>query len=230
MWTAGISGASAQAYDASGTWASDWGPVNLTLSGPQPDRTYNVSGYWQQRGQKGVIQRGNYDPSTGNLWFAYFEPWNNRSGSAKFRMNNSGTKLRGTWKQQSGNGSWTLSRQVAPLLPGQASTPPVGSPAASRGSANITGVWRSEWGPVTFRQGTPQMDGSYLVSGSWAQGPGQVGVIQHGRVMGNVVVFKYTMPWVATSGSARLILSPDRRKLSGTWTQKDGSGPWTMTR
>jgi hypothetical protein len=74
------------------------------------------------------------------------------------------------------------------------------------------------------------MDGSYLMSGSWNQGPGQVGQIRSGRVIGNTVLFSYTMPWVATTGSAKLTISPDRRRLYGTWKQKDGQGTWTMSR
>jgi hypothetical protein len=234
-WAAGASAAFSQGYDAGGSWNSDWGPVNLSLAGPQADQTYNITGSWAQSGRSGQITRGNYDPASGRMWFSYYQPWNNQRGTAKFNMNSNGTKLRGTWKQGSGSGSWILSRSSAPMLCGpppgygtHAAAAPI-TPVATR-TANLSGVWNSEWGPVTLRHGAPQMDGSTIVSGSWVQGPGQVGLIQQGRVVGNVMMFKYSMPWVATTGSAKLTLSPDRRRLSGVWTQKGGSGTWTLTR
>jgi hypothetical protein len=91
---------------------------------------------------------------------------------------------------------------------------------------SIMGTWNSDWGPVTF-------EGSDAgVTGFWIQGAPNKGLIKGGSFdpQTRKLVFQYYQPWNDQNGKAELTLSKDGTTLSGTWTQQNGSGRWTMTR
>jgi len=94
-----------QANDVAGVWQSDWGPVAININDG------HVTGAWKQEtGKVGTITDGTFDEKSGCLEFHYFEPWNQRKGSAKLFVSNAGHQLSGTWQQPGGSGTWTLSR------------------------------------------------------------------------------------------------------------------------
>jgi hypothetical protein len=95
----------AGARDISGTWNSDWGPVTLRV------HQGRVTGSWAQgRGRVGKITGGSWNPQTGTLTFTYSQDWNKQKGSTTLRLSPDGRRLTGTWKQTSGNGTWSMTR------------------------------------------------------------------------------------------------------------------------
>lgn len=119
--------------------------------------------------------------------------------------------------------------------PGQRTDPPKGGPpngglwadvSIEGGGKGVSGVWKSDWGPVTLR------DHNGVVTGSWNQRAGQIGKIVGGAYnpRSGTLTFNYTQDWNKQRGSASLRLSADGQRLSGTWKQQSGSGSWTLTR
>lgn len=90
----------------------------------------------------------------------------------------------------------------------------------------IRGTWDSDWGPVTFENS----DGK--IAGFWKQGAGKTGEIREGKFNEelNQLEFSYFEPWNGIKGTAILNLSKDEHKLTGTWTQENGSGSWNLSR
>ena len=101
-------------------------------------------------------------------------------------------------------------------------------------TTSIAGVWDSNWGPATIECADVEDYGSVPITGSWKQGPGQVGVIKSGTFDSakGVLEFAFDEPWHNQSGTAVLSLSADGKTLKGTWrfTTSGGGGNWTMTR
>ena len=96
-----------------GTWESNFGVVTLQLGTPGANRLVSVSGFWiQGDGKQGTIKNGTFDPASGVLEFSYSQPWNNTEGSARFTLAPDGKILKGTWKQPSGQGDWTMQRST----------------------------------------------------------------------------------------------------------------------
>jgi hypothetical protein len=94
---------------------------------------------------------------------------------------------------------------------------------------SISGVWRSDFGPVTLVQvGTD-------VTGSWRQSHG-IGQIFGGtfNAATRKLEFSYQQIWNRAQGRAVLTLSADGRTFSGTWEQRGEDGPrngqWVMMR
>jgi hypothetical protein len=109
-----------------------------------------------------------------------------------------------------GLGFWTVGR-LAPAAP------------------NLAGLWQSAFGPVTFVQKGREITGSWRA----AQGTGEI-VSGDFDPATRKLEFNYRQTWNRAQGKAVLLLSPDDRTLSGTWTQNgdDGvrNGQWIMTR
>jgi choice-of-anchor C domain-containing protein len=110
-----------------GLWDSNYGPVTLYTK-PATGGKRAVTGFWLQdtlsscataAGCRGEIKSGTFDPATGQLDFAYFQPWNTIEGTAKLTL--TGTELVGTWTQPGNSGAWTLTRPKA----GPSATPSV---------------------------------------------------------------------------------------------------------
>jgi hypothetical protein len=99
-------------------------------------------------------------------------------------------------------------------------------------AAAILGTWDSDWGPVTFRGRADGRGGVVKFTGTWAQGPNQIGVIKEGVYdpATRKLVFFYYQDWNDQHGEADFLLSDDGRTLSGAYNQTNGSGRWTMTR
>jgi hypothetical protein len=94
--------------DLIGVWDSDFGKVTL-----ETNKSGVVSGYWIQGiNKKGKITGGTFTPGTRKLNFSITQPWNNEKGSATFTLSADGTKLDGSWKHSSGNGTWQMTRSV----------------------------------------------------------------------------------------------------------------------
>lgn len=93
-------------------------------------------------------------------------------------------------------------------------------------AGDISGTWKSAYGPVTLRV----HNGG--VTGSWNQGRGKIGKIVSGayQPQARTLTFKYYQDWNKQNGSAALKLSGDGKRLTGTWKQPSGSGVWTLKR
>jgi hypothetical protein len=102
--------------DLSGQWSSNWGAVLL-----QHGQT-GVTGTWLQPagmgacpttspGCLGEFTGGAFDVGTGVLTLAYYQSWNNTTGSATFQLSTDGKTLTGTWTQPDASDSWVLQRQ-----------------------------------------------------------------------------------------------------------------------
>jgi hypothetical protein len=102
--------------DLSGQWSSNWGPVLL-----QHNQT-GVSGTWLQPagmgacpatspGCLGQFTGGAFDVGTGVLTVAYYQSWNDTTGSATFQLSADGTTLTGSWTQPDASDNWVLRRQ-----------------------------------------------------------------------------------------------------------------------
>lgn len=95
-----------------GVWESEWGPLTF-YAVPQRDHV-EVTGYWLQQGNKGIITRGRFDPLTRLLTFTYYQHWNNVTGAAALTVSRDFQTLTGNWDQSNGNkGKWQLRRQGA---------------------------------------------------------------------------------------------------------------------
>lgn len=102
-----------QSITIGGAWESNFGAVTLEAGTPGANQLVNVSGFWiQGDGKQGTIKNGSFDPVNGVLEFTYFQPWNNLEGSARFILAPDGKTLKGTWKQSSGQGDWTMQRST----------------------------------------------------------------------------------------------------------------------
>jgi hypothetical protein len=100
----------------SGQWSSDWGSVLLehTPSG--------VAGTMLQPGRVGAcpasspgclrqITSGTFDPGSRVLTIAYYQSWNNITGSATFQLSVDGNTLTGQFDQPGSTDTWTMRRQ-----------------------------------------------------------------------------------------------------------------------
>jgi hypothetical protein len=102
---------------------------------------------------------------------------------------------------------------------------------AAAAAGDITGKWKSNWGPMEIRCGKLNDDGVYPVTGSWVQGPRMFGEIVSGTFdpKSGLFRFRFDEPWHDQKGSAELQRAKDG-SFSGTWTFDSGGGPglWTM--
>ncbi|MBX9573748.1 MAG: hypothetical protein K2X77_32930 [Candidatus Obscuribacterales bacterium] len=89
------------------------------------------------------------------------------------------------------------------------------------------GDWMSDWGPVSIKQAA---DGT--VTGSWTEGKNKLGRILRGKYdeSKRSCSFEFIETWTGKRGSARLALSPDGKKLSGSWVRGKDKGTWEMKR
>jgi hypothetical protein len=118
-----------------------------------------------------------------------------------------------------------------------ATEPPIESPPdrpshiAAAADGDITGKWKSNWGPMEIRCGKLNDDGVYPVTGSWVQGPRMFGEIVSGTFdpKSGLFRFRFDEPWHDQKGSAELQRAKDG-SFSGTWKFDRGGGPgvWTM--
>jgi hypothetical protein len=121
------------------------------------------------------------------------------------------------------------------------------APAAQggpEGALGIIGRWTSEWGPVVLLHNLITDSQSVAVEGIWQQpggtggcpparpAPGCLGIMEQATYDPTTRVFQlsYYEEWGDIRGTARLTLAPDGNTLSGTWTQPDYTGTWTMRR
>jgi len=237
------------AWDVSGYWTSEFGPVQLQCNEQTQDGSYKITGHWVQGGgDNGYIENGRWNPQTGALNFKYKAPWKNLKGKATFSAVNANL-LRGTYKRSDGEvGSWTLTRQGAFENPSagkkahrqnnnwnnqNASYVPVAQQANPNKKAKINGTWNSNFGPVTFSCGSQCPDRSYDVFGSWNQ-RGKTGSITGGKFYpkggGGTMHITYFMPWKNMRGEADLTVANNGKSITGSWRQADGAGPWNMYR
>lgn len=97
-----------------GNWQSQWGPVTLKPTGnaSEPNGKVQLTGSWTQPSKGvGTIEQGSFDPASGTLEFAYYQPWNNIRGVATFKLSKDGKSLVGSFSQPPNyKGAWTLNR------------------------------------------------------------------------------------------------------------------------
>lgn len=98
-------------------------------------------------------------------------------------------------------------------------------------ASDLLGTWTSDWGPVTFA-GKPARGKTVSFTGHWIQSKTQRGQIKGGSfdLRSRRATFTYYQHWNKQNGRADLTISADGKSMSGTWTQGNGSGSWTMTR
>ncbi len=119
--------------------------------------------------------------------------------------------------------------------PGARTSPPTGgkpnggqwADVVIEGAAgDISGTWKSDYGPVTLRLHRG------MITGSWNQGTGRIGKIVSGtfNAQTGTLTFSYSQDWNKQKGTATLKLSTDGQRLTGIWKQPSGSGAWTLTR
>lgn len=138
-----------------------------------------------------------------------------------------------TWSQNSGSGGRGFT-QVQGIPQSAAVHTPV-----TRGSIaqEITGIWTSNYGDVSFTGSNSKL------GGSWNQGSGKQGVITGGSYDPRTrkLVFYYRQDWNKKYGRADLNLegSGASARLNGNWkqwpfgkseSQANESGRWTMSR
>lgn len=89
------------------------------------------------------------------------------------------------------------------------------------------GEWVSDWGPVSIKQAA---DGT--VSGSWTEGKNKLGKILKGKYDASkrTCTFDFLETWTGKGGTANLKLSPDGKKLAGSWVRGKDKGTWEMKR
>jgi hypothetical protein len=123
------------------------------------------------------------------------------------------------WGNPAGLLAWLVSSRS------QGAQPTPANPVAHSG--DISGLWQSDWGPVTLH-----VDANGDVTGSWDQGKGTPGTIKSGHfdAKSRHLDITFYQPWNNENGTAALDLSDDGLKLAGTWKHSSGSGTWTMTR
>jgi hypothetical protein len=129
---------------------------------------------------------------------------------------------------------WSLI-EAAPSPLEAAAAPQPSQAATSQGTAqtaDLAGQWASRWGAVTILVG---QNGS--ISGSWAQETGRTGVLRNGIFSSTegAVMFGMFQPWNQGVGVASFRLSPDRKKLFGSWSVTRGdatfdSGGWILSK
>src|SRR5262249_14176805 len=97
----------------------------------------------------------------------------------------------------------------------------------------ITGIWESNWGPVSLQHDRGADNLPVAITGSYVPEDGKKAMITKGTydpVTGRLE-FSFVEPWVDVTGSADLQLSSDGNRLSGAWSNSAGeSGVWTLTR
>jgi len=94
-------------------------------------------------------------------------------------------------------------------------------------TSDLVGQWKSEWGPVQFKQGK-----NGIFSGSWKEGEAKIGKISDGKFSpaDAKLSFNFIETWSGLKGQAILKLSNDRQHLSGSWVRGKDKGEWTMHR
>lgn len=100
-----------QGESIAGAWNSAWGRVTIVAGSADERGLIPVSGYWDQSAsQRGVIEKGQYDPKTRELVFTYFQHWNNENGVARLQLSGDSSQLNGSWQQGNRRGAWNMSR------------------------------------------------------------------------------------------------------------------------
>ena len=99
-----------------GDWDSNFGPVHVDfIRGERPPGSAMIGGYWREppHNQKGEITDGHYTVLRGGeLSLAYIETWSKHRGKAVLKLDSSGKKFSGTFKNDDGyTGTWTWTRQ-----------------------------------------------------------------------------------------------------------------------
>jgi uncharacterized caspase-like protein len=95
-----------------GRWDSNWGPVTFEHDPINGDKPVALTGHWEQGPKKlGVFKSGTFDPATRTVKVSYYQNWNFLHGSAKFKLNKSGRRMDGRFKQALIlGGTWILWR------------------------------------------------------------------------------------------------------------------------
>lgn len=95
-----------------GKWDSNWGPVTFEHEPITGDAPIEITGHWAQTPKKiGVFKSGTYDPVKKTVAVSYYQNWNFLHGSAKFKLNKSGNRMVGSFRQALIlGGTWILWR------------------------------------------------------------------------------------------------------------------------
>lgn len=95
-----------------GKWDSNWGPVTFEHEPITGDAPVEITGHWAQTPKKiGVFKSGTYDPVKRTVAVSYYQNWNFLHGSAKFKLNKSGNRMVGSFRQALIlGGTWILWR------------------------------------------------------------------------------------------------------------------------
>lgn len=95
-----------------GKWDSNWGPVTFEHEPMTGNAPIEITGHWAQTPKKiGVFKSGKYDPVKRTVAVSYYQNWNFLHGSAKFKLNKSGNRMVGSFRQALIlGGTWILWR------------------------------------------------------------------------------------------------------------------------
>jgi alpha-tubulin suppressor-like RCC1 family protein len=209
-----------------GTWRSNHGSVTLLHAPSVNGQPVVVTGSWDQGGGRiGEIRGGSFTPASGALEFRYYQPWNSATGIGRFNISADGTMLIGTYAQDGGtSGAWNM-ELVARATPFPAAEPaaPTFSPMPAAGELAIAGSWASPVGSLTLEH-PPLAGGAVMVAGTWITPQGRAYVTRGTYDPGqHLLVFAFTQEWDNASGQARLSVSPDGSRLSGSYALGGGA-------
>jgi hypothetical protein len=215
-----------------GTWRSNHGSVTLLHAPSVNGQPVVVTGSWDQGGGRiGEIRGGNFTPATGVFELRYFQPWNSATGTGRFTISADGTKLNGTYAQDGGtSGAWNMDLvasaappPAAAPLPAIAPAPPTFTPMQTSGELAVAGSWISPVGELTLEH-PPSAGAAVMVGGTWITPQGRARVTRGTYDPGqHLLVFAFTQEWDNASGQARLSVSPDGSRLSGSYALGGGA-------
>lgn len=103
---------------------------------------------------------------------------------------------------------------------------------ASAHLKSVSGTWKSNWGPVTFRESKIKGSRKLALKGTWEQAYSMIGKITRGTFDPRTgkVEFSFYQPWDGEHGSCILYVQNAGEGLEGPWKHTSNSGTWTLTR
>jgi hypothetical protein len=184
-----------------GQWKTSYGALTFTLEGGELRATYpSYQGTLRGR-MLGHRFEGTYSDVSGE-------------GAVRFVLSWDGRAFFGSWISRNGQGGLWNGYRASASTPDAVTT--ITPPAFSRCTGSFAGRWETTYGPLKIEVTGASVSGSY---------PAYNGTLR-GTLAGDTLTGEYSD--VSGSGSVRLVISPDRRMWSGTWTAASGgvSGSW----
>lgn len=193
--------------------------LNFRLSSQAPVSVENTVAWMEQ----GRLIYGKYEPYRA-------VPGSNTIKGLQFRIG-TGTAVGSTFQVYGViRIGGTIYRSDAPIVVTVAPRTQAGPQPPS--APTMCGNWSSDFGSVTFVCGQVRDGQIATITGFWNQASDKRGAIISGAfdLATRVLTFSYYQDWSDQNGTATLTLSPDGRRLQGTWKQPNGQGTWSMWR